>query len=87
MSSTTIDWTNQTLNYATEGNENVTFYANARVSKGCVPIIELKLYSSMDVPFSENKLQDKCKIQSDNSLVLAKVQPVAKVQHLGMILD
>ena len=42
--------------------KNETFFINAKVSKGCEPIIELKLYSSLDYPFDGKSNQDKCKI-------------------------
>ena len=42
--------------------KNETFFINAKVSKGCEPIIELKLYSSLDYPFDGKSHHDKCTI-------------------------
>ena len=42
--------------------ENETFYVDANVSKECEPIIQLRLYSSLDYPFDGKSNQDKCKI-------------------------
>ena len=63
----TINWTNFTLEYNSIKNE--TFHVGASVSKGCEPIIQLKLYSSLDYPFDGKSNQDKCKIltQKGNS--------------------
>ena len=55
--------------------KNETFYVNARVSKGCDPIIKLKFYSSLDYPFPDgNMVEDKCKLPTKESMEQFQIQ-------------
>ena len=72
----TINWTNFTLEYNSIKNE--TFHVGASVSKGCEPIIQLKLYSSLDYPFEGNSNLNKCKTSTKKGNSPYKTQEKAK---------